>query len=45
VDAAPGAPGLPDGGGNGGQSAGNIIIASGMLMEIGLLVADMGLLV
>jgi hypothetical protein len=42
VDAAPGAPGLPGGGGSGGQSAGNIVIASGVLMEISLLVAGMG---
>jgi hypothetical protein len=42
MNAAPGAPGLPDGGGSGGQSAGNIVIVSGVLMEIGLLVAGMG---
>jgi len=42
-DATPAAPGLLDGGGSGGQSAGNIIITSGVLMEIGLLIAGMGL--
>ena len=39
-DTPPTPPGLPDGG---GQSAGNIAVASGALMEIGLLVAGMGL--
>jgi hypothetical protein len=34
---------LLNGGGGGGQSAGNIVIASGVLMEIGLFVAGMGL--
>jgi hypothetical protein len=39
VDAVPG---LPDGGGSGGPSAGNIVITSGVLMEISLLVAGVG---